>query len=82
MKEAAFLLHQSIEQAYAALLLVLPNYSPASHNLKDLRGLADGQDREEALSWLLERTEHLLRLVEMICTERLGELERATVRDQ
>lgn len=118
LKEAAFLLHQSIEQAYAALLLVLTNYSPASHNLKHLRGLADGQDRriaevwprehqrhigwfnilneayvkaryskhfeisEEALSWLLERTEHLLRLVEMICTERLGELERATVRDQ
>lgn len=37
LKEAAFLLHQSIEQAYAALLLVLTNYSPASHNLKHLR---------------------------------------------
>ncbi|RVE81810.1 nucleotidyltransferase and HEPN domain-containing protein [Sinorhizobium meliloti] len=36
----------------------------------------------EALAWLLERTEHLLRLVEMICTERLGILERATVRQR
>jgi hypothetical protein len=37
---------------------------------------------EEALSWLLERTEHLLRVVEIICTGRLGELERATNRDE
>ncbi len=37
---------------------------------------------EEALSWLLERTDHLLRLVEMICTERLGQLKQATVRGE
>jgi len=37
---------------------------------------------EEALSWLLDPTEHLLRLVQVICTERLGGLERATVREQ
>jgi predicted nucleotidyltransferase/HEPN domain-containing protein len=115
---AAFSLHQANEHAYSTLLLTLTNYSPPSHNLKFLRGLAEDQDRrlieawpreqhrltawynilneayvkaryskhfeitEEALSWLLERTERLLRLVEMICTERLGELERATVRDQ
>lgn len=96
----------------------MTNYSPPSHNLKFLRGLAEDHERrlieaspreqhrftawysilnesyvkarysqhfeitEEALSWLLEPTEHLLRLVEMICTERLGELERATVQNQ
>ncbi|MGF6160680.1 putative nucleotidyltransferase/HEPN domain-containing protein [Ensifer sp. KUDG1] len=46
-KEAAFLLHQSIEQAYSTLLLVLTNYSPSSHNLRFLRGLAE--DRAEDL---------------------------------
>ncbi|TIO48892.1 MAG: HEPN domain-containing protein [Mesorhizobium sp.] len=50
-KEAAFLFHQSIEQAYAALLLVLTNYSPASHNLKFLRGLAEGQAQQLAEVW-------------------------------
>jgi predicted nucleotidyltransferase/HEPN domain-containing protein len=51
LKEAAFLLHQSIEQAYATLLLVLTNYSPASHNLKHLRGLAESQAQELAEVW-------------------------------
>ncbi|AZO07940.1 HEPN domain-containing protein [Mesorhizobium sp. M3A.F.Ca.ET.080.04.2.1] len=50
-KEAAFLLHQSIEQAYAALLLVLTNYSPASHNIKFLRSLAEDQAQELAEVW-------------------------------
>jgi predicted nucleotidyltransferase/HEPN domain-containing protein len=50
-KEAAFLLHQSIEQAYAALLLILTNYSPASHNVKFLRSLAEDQARELAEVW-------------------------------
>ncbi|MGK9339344.1 nucleotidyltransferase and HEPN domain-containing protein [Sinorhizobium meliloti] len=112
---AAFNLHQAVEAAYSCLLLTLTNYSPPTHSLKFLRGLAEDHERrlveawpreqhrftawynilneayvkarysqhfeitEEALSWLLERTEHLLRLIEMICTERLGELERATV---
>ncbi|OHV77193.1 nucleotidyltransferase and HEPN domain-containing protein [Rhizobium sp. LCM 4573] len=109
---AAFLLHQAVETAYACLLLTLTNYSPPSHNLKFLRGLAEDHDRrlieawprdqhrftawynilneayvkaryskhfeitEEALAWLLERTEHLHRLVETICKEQLVELER------
>ncbi|OCP21453.1 MULTISPECIES: nucleotidyltransferase and HEPN domain-containing protein [unclassified Ensifer] len=50
-KEASFLLHQSIEQAYATVLLVLTNHSPASHNLKFLRGLAEEQHRELAEVW-------------------------------
>jgi len=108
---AAFELHQSVESAYSALLLTLTNYSPPSHNLKFLRGLAEDRDHrlvetwprdqhrftawynilneayvkaryskhfevtEEALAWLLGRTEHLHRLVETICQERLAELE-------
>jgi predicted nucleotidyltransferase/HEPN domain-containing protein len=47
-KEAAFLLHQSIEQAYSTLLLVLTNYSPPSHNIRFLRGLAE--ERADALT--------------------------------
>ena len=50
-KESAFLLHQSIEQAYGALLLVLTNYSPASHNIKFLRSLAEDQAQELAEVW-------------------------------
>jgi hypothetical protein len=50
-KNAAFQLHQSIEQAYAALLLVLTNYSPASHNIKFLRSLAEDQAQELAEVW-------------------------------
>jgi len=111
---AAFELHQSVESAYSALLLTLTNYSPPSHNLKFLRGLAEDQDRrlveawprdqhrhtawynilneayvkaryskhfeitEEALSWLLERIEHLHRLIEVVCKERLAELAEAS----
>ena len=109
---ATFLLHQAVETAYSCLLLTLTNYSPPSHNLKFLRGLAEDHDRrlieawprdqhrftawynilneayvkaryskhfeitEEALAWLLERTEHLHHLVETICKERLVELEQ------
>ncbi|RWA75333.1 MAG: HEPN domain-containing protein [Mesorhizobium sp.] len=51
LKESAFLLHQSIEQAYAAMLLVLTNYSPASHNIKFLRSLAEDQAQELAEAW-------------------------------
>jgi HEPN domain-containing protein len=51
MNGTAFMLHQAIEQAYSALLLTLTNYSPASHNLKFLRGLAEGQDLQLAEAW-------------------------------
>jgi predicted nucleotidyltransferase/HEPN domain-containing protein len=43
--EAAFLMHQSIEQAYSCVLLTLTNYGPPSHNIKFLRSLAEEQDR-------------------------------------
>lgn len=51
LKETAFLLHQSIEQAYATLLLVLTNYSPAAHNIKHLRGLAESQCPQLIEAW-------------------------------
>ncbi|GEM_PF-220888 len=41
---AAFLLHQTLEQAYSSVLLTLTNYGPASHNIKFLRSLAEEQD--------------------------------------
>jgi predicted nucleotidyltransferase/HEPN domain-containing protein len=50
-KETAFMLHQAIEQAYSMLLLTVTNYSPPSHNLKFLRGLAEGQDLRLAEAW-------------------------------
>ncbi|TCR80800.1 nucleotidyltransferase and HEPN domain-containing protein [Rhizobium sp. BK376] len=60
-RQAAFSLHQALEQAYSGLLLVLTNYSPASHNLKQLRGLAEQNaeglsdlwphDRHRYISW-------------------------------
>lgn len=50
-KEAAFLLHQAIEQAYSAALLVLTNYSPPSHNIRFLRGLAEEQAGELVDIW-------------------------------
>ncbi len=112
-RRAAFELHQAVEAAYSCVLLTLTNYSPPSHNLKFLRGLAEDRDQrlveawprdqhrfaawynilneayvkaryskhfeitDEALGWLLERTEHLHGLVEAICTERLAELAQA-----
>ncbi|MFN7025780.1 MAG: nucleotidyltransferase and HEPN domain-containing protein [Pseudorhizobium sp.] len=48
LNEAAFLLHQSLEQAYACVLLTLTNYAPPSHNIKFLRSLAEEQDRRLA----------------------------------
>nr|WP_250812091.1 nucleotidyltransferase and HEPN domain-containing protein [Neorhizobium tomejilense] len=48
INEAAFLLHQSLEQAYSCILLTLTNYGPPSHNIKFLRSLAEEQDRRLA----------------------------------
>jgi predicted nucleotidyltransferase/HEPN domain-containing protein len=47
-KEAAFLLHQALEQGYSSVLLTLTNYAPPSHNVKFLRSLAEEQDRRLA----------------------------------
>ncbi len=59
LKEAAFLLHQSIEQAYSALLLVLTSYSPASHNLKHLRSLVEDRDRRLSEIWPADQHQYV-----------------------
>src|SRR6266567_2110555 len=51
LKNASFQLHQAIENTYAALLLVLTNYSPPSHKLTFLRALAEDQARRLAEAW-------------------------------
>jgi len=48
---AAFNLHQAVEHAYHALLLTLTHYTPGSHNIKLLRGLAEGRDRRLVEAW-------------------------------
>ena len=50
-KDAAFSLHQAIERAYATFLLTLTNYSPATHNIKFLRSLAEDQAQQLAEVW-------------------------------
>jgi len=48
LKMGAFLLHQVTERLYACLLLVLTNYKPNTHNLKQLNSLAISQDKRIA----------------------------------
>ncbi len=43
-KDAAFLLHQTVERLYHCLLLVLTLYSPKTHSLNRLRALAESMD--------------------------------------
>ncbi|WJH38537.1 nucleotidyltransferase and HEPN domain-containing protein (plasmid) [Aliirhizobium terrae] len=45
VENAAFELHQALEQAYSCVLLTMTNYGPPSHNIKFLRSLAEEQDR-------------------------------------
>ena len=44
LKDAAFLLHQATERAYVAILLLLTNYTPATHNLNHFRSLTEWRD--------------------------------------
>lgn len=50
-KDAAFTLHQATERAYHCLLLVLTNYSPPIHDLRDLRVFCEDLDRALAEAW-------------------------------
>ncbi|TDW28323.1 hypothetical protein EV128_109241 [Rhizobium azibense] len=58
LNEGAFLLHQAIEQSYSCHLLVMTNYSPASHNLTFLRGLAEEQTLQLAEVWPRDRARY------------------------
>ena len=55
IKHAVFELHQAVESAYNCYLLTLTNYSPASHNLKFLRGLSEGRDHRLIDIWPRDR---------------------------
>jgi uncharacterized protein len=50
-KEAAFTLHQVVERLYNCILLVFTLYSPASHNIKHLRSLAEDLDPRLIGAW-------------------------------
>ncbi len=50
-KDAAFLLHQATERAYACFLLVRTLYFPRSHNIKFLRSLSEDKDPRLASAW-------------------------------
>ena len=49
LKEAAFQLHQSVERLYACTLLVLSNYRPRTHNIKNLRNMAIDRVPQDSL---------------------------------
>jgi hypothetical protein len=51
LKYAAFDLHQTAEQLYTCLLLVVSLYTPKSHNLIRLRGLAEPFDPRLVEVW-------------------------------
>lgn len=48
---AAFELHQAAERLYTCFLLVRTNYSPATHNIKFLRSLAERLDKRFIDVW-------------------------------
>jgi predicted nucleotidyltransferase/HEPN domain-containing protein len=50
-KNAAFNLHQAVEAAYIAVLLVHTLYFPRSHNIKFLRSLAEDVDKSLIDAW-------------------------------
>ena len=50
-RDAAFMLHQTVERAYTSFLLVRTHYSPATHNIKFLRSLAEDLEPELRAVW-------------------------------
>jgi predicted nucleotidyltransferase/HEPN domain-containing protein len=54
LKIAAFEFHQAAEHLYNGLLLVLTQYTPKSHNLVRLRGLAESIDQRLIAIWPAE----------------------------
>ncbi len=54
LKHAAFLLHQSAENAYSAHLLTHTGYCPSTHRLTTLRGFCEDLDRDLVDVWPLD----------------------------
>lgn len=50
-KDAAFMLHQAVERAYACHLLTNTFYFPRSHNIKFLRSLAEDREPRLVQAW-------------------------------
>lgn len=50
-RDAAFLLHQATERAYACFLMTHTFYFPRSHNIKFLRSLAEDTDKRLTGAW-------------------------------
>jgi predicted nucleotidyltransferase/HEPN domain-containing protein len=50
-KDAAFMLHQATERAFACFLLVRTLYFPRSHNIKFLRSLAEDSEPRLIAAW-------------------------------
>jgi len=50
-KDAAFLLHQATERAYASVLLTKTLYFPRSHNIKFLRSLSEDHEHRLVEAW-------------------------------
>ena len=50
-RDAAFMLHQAVERAYNAVLLVLTLYAPKSHRIGILRSLAENLDPRLIEAW-------------------------------
>ena len=46
LKQAAFQLHQSVENFYSAILLVFTNYKPRTHDIEELGKMSAGQEPE------------------------------------
>jgi predicted nucleotidyltransferase/HEPN domain-containing protein len=51
LNDAAFLLHQATERAYACFLLTSTFYFPKSHNIKFLRSLAEDKEAQLIEAW-------------------------------
>jgi predicted nucleotidyltransferase/HEPN domain-containing protein len=49
--DAAFMLHQAVERAYACYLLAATFYFPRSHNIKFLRSLAEDREPRLVKAW-------------------------------
>jgi len=49
--DAAFMLHQAVERAYACVLLTFTHYVPGTHSIKFLRSLAEQQDARLFAAW-------------------------------
>ena len=65
VNDAAFTLHQATERAYNCLLLTLTLYTPATHNIKFLRSLAEDLDEGLRDVWPRE-TKHDRRCFELL----------------